>query len=59
MTGILRLLIGETPHRISQSAIQPPPMLPTAPSAEGMAAISEDETDALRASLRGGEPLIW
>src|SRR3954468_10873949 len=38
MTGILRLLMGEKPRRISQSAIQPPPMLPTTPNAKGIAA---------------------
>src|ERR1700733_10861960 len=38
MTGILRLLMGVNPRRMSQSAIQPPPMLPTTPNANGIAA---------------------
>ena len=38
ITGILRLFTGEKPRRTSQSAIQPPPILPTTPKANGMAA---------------------
>jgi hypothetical protein len=38
MTGIFRLLMGAKPRRISKSAIPPPPMLPTTPSANGIAA---------------------
>ena len=38
ITGSLRLLTGEKPRRISQSAIHPPPILPRTPKANGIAA---------------------